>query len=281
MGVRDQIINKAQASIPMDRQVRGMHLYQKAKRRVVGDNQPVFVEKKLPDVSELALTEIDVSNPFLYGQGKWHSYFKRLRDEAPVHYQANSAFGPYWSVTRYDDIVTVDKDFETFSAEPQIIIGVPPEGLDIEMFIAMDPPRHDEQRGAVQGVVAPRNLDEMEGLIRSRVQEVLDGLFNDTCLVTAMLPPSAPPHIEFLDYKTPPGGRPLPAGTKANDLWHWQTTLVTRNIAVLTERLRKAGAQFITPEVVAIPQDAQAQLGFKRAIMVRDPTGHALRLVEE
>jgi catechol 2,3-dioxygenase-like lactoylglutathione lyase family enzyme len=112
-------------------------------------------------------------------------------------------------------------------------------------------------------------------------QEVLDGLFNDTCLVTAMLPPSAPPHIEFLDYKTPPGGRPLPADTKANDLWHWQTTLVTKDIAALTERLRKAGAQFITPEAVAIPQDAQAQLGFKRAMLVRDPTGHALRLVEE
>ena len=73
----------------------------------------------------------------------------------------------------------------------------------------------------------------------------------------------------------------MPADTKANDLWHWQTTLVTRNIDVLTERLRKAGAQFITPEVVAIPQDAQPQMGFKRAIMVRDPTGHALRLVEE
>ena len=132
--------------------------------------------EKIPDVDEVALTEIDVSNPFLFGQGQWQSYFKRLRDEAPVHYQANSAFGPYWSVTRYDDIVTVDKDFETFSAEPQIVIGTPPEGLDIEMFIAMDPPRHDEQRGAVQGVVAPQNLEEMEGLIRSRVQEVLDNL---------------------------------------------------------------------------------------------------------
>ena len=74
---------------------------------------------------------------------------------------------------------------------------------------------------------------------------------------------------------------PLPADTKANDLWHWQTTLVTKDIAALTERLRKAGAQFITPEAVAIPQDAVAQLGFKRAILVRDPTGHALRLVEE
>ncbi|MCW2751521.1 MAG: putative cytochrome ferredoxin-domain containing, partial [Aeromicrobium sp.] len=176
MSVLDQVINKAQATIPMQRQIQGLHLFQKAKKLVLGDNQPVFVDEKIADVDELALTEIDVSNPFLYGQGQWHSYFKRLRDEAPVHYQSNSAFGPYWSVTRYDDIVTVDKDFETFSAEPQIVIGTPPDGLDVEMFIAMDPPRHDEQRNAVQGVVAPQNLEEMEGLIRSRVQEVLDAL---------------------------------------------------------------------------------------------------------
>jgi len=176
MSVLEQVITKVQATIPMERQVQGLHLFQKAKKLVVGDKQPVFVEEQLPDVYELALTEIDLSNPFLWGQGQWKSYFKRVRDEAPVHYQANSAFGPYWSVTRYDDIVTVDKDFETFSAEPQIVIGTPPEGLDIEMFIAMDPPRHDQQRGAVQGVVAPQNLEEMEGLIRSRVQEVLDSL---------------------------------------------------------------------------------------------------------
>lgn len=176
MSVLDQIITKAQATIPMERQVQGLHLFQKAKRRVVGDKQPVFTDAVLPDVETLDLTEIDVSNPFLYRQGQWLPYFKRLRDEAPVHFQANSAFGPYWSITRYDDIITVDKDFETYSAEPQIVIGTPPEGLDIEMFIAMDPPRHDQQRGAVQGVVAPQNLEEMEGLIRSRVQEVLDSL---------------------------------------------------------------------------------------------------------
>ena len=176
MSVVGQVISKAQAVVPMERQVQGLHLFQKAKRRVLGDRQPVFAEDRIPDVDQLALTEIDVSNPFLFRQGQWQSYFKRLRDEAPVHYQANSAFGPFWSVTRYDDIVTVDKDWEVFSAEPQIVIGTPPEGLDVEMFIAMDPPRHDEQREAVQGVVAPQNLEEMEGLIRSRVQEVLDDL---------------------------------------------------------------------------------------------------------
>jgi catechol 2,3-dioxygenase-like lactoylglutathione lyase family enzyme len=112
-------------------------------------------------------------------------------------------------------------------------------------------------------------------------QEVLDNLFNDTCLVTPMIPVSAPPHIELLGYKTPPGGRPMPADTMANDLWHWQTTLVTKDIEAVTGRLRNAGVQFITPDVVAIPQETQAQLGFTKALMVRDPSGHAIRLIEE
>jgi cytochrome P450/ferredoxin-NADP reductase len=176
VSILDQVINKAQSSIPMQRQIQSLHLAMKAKRLVVRDDQPEFVEEEIPDVDEVALTEIDMANPFMWRQGQWLPYFKRLRDEAPVHFRASSPFGPYWSVTRHEDIITVDKDFETFSAEPQIVIGAPPAGLDVEMFIAMDPPRHDEQRNAVQGVVAPKNLDELEGLIRSRVQEVLDGL---------------------------------------------------------------------------------------------------------
>ncbi|MGU3291063.1 cytochrome P450 [Williamsia sp. M5A3_1d] len=183
MSVLDQVITraqaKAQAVVPMERQIQALHLYQRAKKRVVGDDQPHFTEAEIPDVTDLDLTQIDVGNPFLWRQGQWQPYFRRLRDEAPVHFRATSEFGPYWSVTRYDDIMQVDKDFETFSAEPQIILGEPPEGLDIEMFIAMDPPRHDQQRGAVQGVVAPQNLEEMEALIRSRVQEVLDELPTD------------------------------------------------------------------------------------------------------
>ena len=112
-------------------------------------------------------------------------------------------------------------------------------------------------------------------------QDVLDGLLNDTCLVTAMMPPSAPPHVEFLEYKTPPGGRLMPAESKANDLWNWQVTLVSNNIQALAGRLRQAGAQFISSSVVAIPQEAQGKLGFKKALMIRDPNGHAVRLVEE
>jgi catechol 2,3-dioxygenase-like lactoylglutathione lyase family enzyme len=112
-------------------------------------------------------------------------------------------------------------------------------------------------------------------------QDVLDGLINDTCLVTAMMPPAVPAHVEFLEYKSPPGGRLMPAETKASDLWHWQPTLVSNNIQALAGRLRQSGVQFVSASVVSIPPEAQAKFGFKKAVMIRDPNGHALRLVEE
>lgn len=177
MNLPNTIAARVQAAIPMDLQIQGAHLYDKTRRRVTGTNgQKLFTEEPIPPVEDVELADIDVSNPFLYRQGRWQSYFERLRNEAPVHYQPNSPFGPFWSVTRHADIVAVDKNHEVFSAEPFIIIGTPPRFLDVAMFIAMDPPRHDLQRAAVQGVVAPKNLREMEGLIRSRVQEVLDDL---------------------------------------------------------------------------------------------------------
>lgn len=175
--VAEEIGEKVKSVVPMELQIRGAHLYDKTRRFVTRtDGQKIFVERPIPPVDEVELADIDLSNPFLYRQGRWQSYFERVRNEAPVHYQANSPFGPFWSITRHADIIAVDKNHEAFSAEPFIIIGEPPRFMDIAMFIAMDPPRHDRQRAAVQGVVAPKNLREMEGLIRSRVEEVLDEL---------------------------------------------------------------------------------------------------------
>jgi cytochrome P450 len=171
------VIDKASAIVPIHLQVKGMHLFQKAKKRITkAKGFPEFVEKPIPDVSTLALEDIDLSNPFLYKQDRWQSYYKRLRDEAPVHFQKRSPFGSFWSVMRYEDILFVDKNHELFSSEPVILLGDAPEGLEVEMFIAMDPPKHDLQRQAVQGVVAPKNLKEMEALIRTRTQDVLDNL---------------------------------------------------------------------------------------------------------
>ena len=179
--IQSRLINATSRVVPMQRQIQGLKFLMSAKRKTFGPRRPMpeFVETPIPDVNTLALEDIDVSNPFLYRQGQWRAYFKRLRDEAPVHYQKNSPFGPFWSVTRFEDILFVDKSHDLFSAEPQIILGDPPEGLSVEMFIAMDPPKHDVQRSSVQGVVAPKNLKEMEGLIRSRTGDVLDSLPTD------------------------------------------------------------------------------------------------------
>ena len=131
---------------------------------------------KLPDPLATPLSEIDFSDPRMFRDDSWYAYFARLRDESPVHYQAASPFGPFWSITRFDDIVAVDSNYQDFSSEPVIVIGDPEEDMPLDMFIAMDPPKHDLQRRAVQSVVAPRNLAQMESLIRSRVADILDKL---------------------------------------------------------------------------------------------------------
>jgi len=131
---------------------------------------------KLPDPHTVPLAQMDVSDPRLYEQDAWRPWFARLREEAPVHYLTDSAFGPFWSVTRFEDIVAVDTNHEVFSSEPAIIIGDLGDEVPFENFIAMDPPKHDVQRRAVQPVVAPRNLAEMESLIRGRVVEILENL---------------------------------------------------------------------------------------------------------
>ncbi len=176
--IQAKMINATSRVVPMHLQIQALKMLVKAKKKIIGARRPPlnFVEASVPDVNTLALEDINLSNPFLYRQDQWRAYFKRLRDEAPVHYQKNSLFGPFWSVTRYEDILFVDKNHELFSSEPQIVLGDPPEGLSVEMFIAMDPPNHDVQRRAVQGVVAPQNLKEMEGLIRARAGDVLDSL---------------------------------------------------------------------------------------------------------
>ena len=120
------------------------------------------------DPYSVPLEAIDVSQAALFENDKHWPYFERLRNEDPVHFCPDSMFGPYWSVTKFDDIVYIEKNHELFSSAPGIVLADRPDDFQTVNFIGMDPPQHDEQRKAVQGVVAPRNLAEMEGLIRQR-----------------------------------------------------------------------------------------------------------------
>jgi cytochrome P450/predicted MFS family arabinose efflux permease len=124
----------------------------------------------------MALEDIDVSRPELWSADAIWPYFERLRREDPVHYCRSSQFGPYWSVTRFQDIMAVDTNHEVFSSHGNITIVDEDPAATMPMFIAMDPPRHDAQRKVVSPIVAPANLARMEALIRSRAAAILDAL---------------------------------------------------------------------------------------------------------
>ncbi|MCR9261154.1 MAG: cytochrome P450 [Pseudomonadaceae bacterium] len=128
------------------------------------------------DPNAVALDQIDVSRPELMQSDTHWGYFARLRAEDPVHFCADSFFGPYWSITKFNDIMEIEKDHQTFSSNESITLAERPADFETTNFIAMDPPKHDVQRKTVQGVVAPMNLAKLEGTIRERAQKILDSV---------------------------------------------------------------------------------------------------------
>jgi cytochrome P450 len=132
------------------------------------------------DPYAIPLDQIDVSDPGLFQRCEHWALFKRLREEDPVHYCPESAYGPYWSITKYQDIVEVDSNFKLYSAadgavalDSERLTGVNEDSVSVASFISMDPPTHDVQRKIVTPAVAPSNIARLEGLMRGRTTEVL------------------------------------------------------------------------------------------------------------
>ena len=125
------------------------------------------------------LEDFHVGDPELFRTNTHWPWFERLRAEEPVHYCKDSEFGPYWSITRYNDIMAVDTNHGVFSSDSAlggITIRDARPDLRRPSFIAMDPPRHDVQRKTVSPVVSPANLAKMEPIIRARAAKILDAL---------------------------------------------------------------------------------------------------------
>lgn len=140
---------------------------------------------KIRDPWSLALDEINMNDPLLFQQDAHWGYFDRLRAEDPVHLNEDEEYGRVWSVTKFNDIMHVDKTHQVYSSEDGITLGLPNSRLheranfQTRNFISMDPPTHDVQRATVSPVVAPTNLAMMENTIRERVCNILDSLPTD------------------------------------------------------------------------------------------------------
>jgi catechol 2,3-dioxygenase-like lactoylglutathione lyase family enzyme len=105
-------------------------------------------------------------------------------------------------------------------------------------------------------------------------QEHLNGVFGARLRITTLRAPEGP-GIELLEYLAPRDGRPSPLDLKANDLAHWQSTVRARRASALLDR--QHGGSLVSPELVAVDEAAS---GFARGLMIRDPDGHAVRVVE-
>ena len=147
---------------------------------LAGDDQPARPRGSAP--MSMPLADFDPGDPELFRTDSFWPYFDRLRKEDPVHYCKDSMFGPYWSVTKYNDIMEIETNHAVFSSAASLggitIRDVAPD-LRRESFIAMDQPRHAAQRKTVAPMFTPTHLDQLAINIRKRSAECLDNLPQD------------------------------------------------------------------------------------------------------
>lgn len=139
-----------------------------------GYAQRLATEQK--PAEQLPIDDMNLINLNLWREGVVYPGLERLRPDDPVHkHPCHHHFdGAFCSVARFDDIVAIDTDHETFSSEPAIMIKDPGDDFDMPMFIAMDPPHHEEQLKAASPIVSPMSLAQLEPMIRTRIQNTLD-----------------------------------------------------------------------------------------------------------
>lgn len=127
----------------------------------------------------MPLKDFHPGAPRLFASDTLWPYFERLRNEEPVHYCTNCPIEPYWSVTKYKDIMHVETNQAIFSSDLAlggITIHDTPPGFELPSFIAMDEPLHAAQRKTIAPMFRPSHLDQLADLIRERAIIVLDAL---------------------------------------------------------------------------------------------------------
>ena len=107
-------------------------------------------------------------------------------------------------------------------------------------------------------------------------QEHLNNVFGARLRITALRARDGF-GIEFLEYLAPGDGRPFPVDEQANDILHRQTSIEASDIDAVARELRINHTPMISPGVIDTVDGA---LGFRRALLVRDPDGHAV-LIEQ
>jgi cytochrome P450 len=122
------------------------------------------------------IADLDPSDEDIFFKNQHYYYFERIRKEDPIHYCRQSAHGPYWSITKYSDIIEIENNPELFSARGGFTIVDIPRDTRYRSFLTMDPPEHTYKRKAIAPIVSLSNLSRIEDYIFDLVNETLDDL---------------------------------------------------------------------------------------------------------
>jgi linalool 8-monooxygenase len=124
---------------------------------------------------------LDLKDPELYTSDDCHGVFARLRAGEPVYWNPEADSTGFWAVTRYEDVVRVVQDPETFSAavenggmrifnKHEVTVDPKPH------LLAMDPPRHTQLRRALQPLFTPQVVATLESRVRARMTRLIDAI---------------------------------------------------------------------------------------------------------
>jgi cytochrome P450 len=149
---------------------------------------PVMESTALPWAVNAAPHEWDVSRPQIYAEDRWQPIFRQMREQAPINKITGSDFNDYWNITTLKPIQHVEALPDIFSSsiehggitivsDNDLLQSIPEDQrIVMPMFIAMDRPKHMEERRVVAPAFTPAEMARMSGEIRQRSGEVLDSL---------------------------------------------------------------------------------------------------------
>jgi cholest-4-en-3-one 26-monooxygenase len=130
----------------------------------------------------MELSDINLCDPDNFVAGVPHEWFARLRREAPVYWHPDPASygGGFWTVTRFDDSVNVNRDYEHFSSyrSATLFHDFEEEVLAQQrmMMLNMDPPMHTRYRRLVNKGFTPRMIRELEQKVVAAADAIIDGV---------------------------------------------------------------------------------------------------------
>jgi len=126
--------------------------------------------------------QIDLLSPERFAAGQPHDQFRWLREHDPVHWHEEPNGKGFWAVTRYADVWAVDRDFQTYSSEPTIMITDPlaeSQGFGpYKMMLMMDPPEHTAFRKLIRSEFTQPAAHLREGRIQALAKQIVDAVID-------------------------------------------------------------------------------------------------------